>query len=154
MVKEVQAWVSEVSGEIFESQREAELLDSRLLEKYNTAALEAYIEEAVTSLRAFFKETIGTLNTEGRFTNTAAAAQLTELYQAAFDSKIARSNRYYNANPLSILAEIEQVLKPGIIANTAVKAEAVASDIENASAEYKKDQEDQGGPLIGIPVRI
>ena len=137
MVKQIQGWQSEVTGEILDNQREAELLDNQLLAKYNGPAVDEHIEEVLNEVHALFKNAVKEAQAKG---DKAEVIKYNDLYQAAFDSKVDRSNKYYGANPLDVLAEIEN-LSPGILASGAVNALVISLDAKNAAEQYELEKE-------------
>ena len=140
MVKQIQGWQSEVTGEILDNQREAELLDNQLLAKYKGPVVEEHIEKVLDEVRSLFKNAIKEAQAKG---DKAEVIKRTDLYQAAFDSKVDRSNKYYGANPLDVLTEIEN-LSPGILAIGAVNALEISLDAKNAAKQYELEKKDAG----------
>lgn len=138
MIKEIKGWLSEVTGEILDNEREAFLLDRDLLAKFNTKAVEEHVSKSIASIQDFLKEEIS----EASVKESDLANNLRDLYQATFDQKVSRSNRYFNANPLDILIELE-LRYTGLISDMALKATAIANNAENASADYEKEKKEQ-----------
>lgn len=135
MVKIITGWLSEVTGEILATEREASSLDNSLLIKYNTKRLEEFVSETIKDMQSNFEELIaaGSKSKLGK-----GDPKLTDLYQAMFDRKISRSNRYYNANPLDILIEFEIVTRGGI-SDPAEKANSILENATTAREDYLID---------------
>ena len=134
MVKIITGWLSDVTGEILATEREASSLDNSLFIKYNTKRLEQFTSETIKDMQSSLREQIAA----GSKKSGKADPKLTDLYQAMFDRKISRSNRYYNANPLDILIEFELVTSGGI-SEPAAKAIGVLENAETAREDYLID---------------
>ena len=138
MIKEIKGWLSEVTGEILDNEREALLLDRDLLAKFNTKAVEEHVSKSITGIQEFLKSEISAASAK----KSDLANNLRDLYQAAFDQKVSRSNRYFNANPLDILIGLE-LRYTGLISDIAIEATAIANDAKNASLGYESEKKEQ-----------
>lgn len=136
MVEIITGWRAGVTGELFETEREAIQQDAKLLAKYNTKFVEEGLDESRKKLESFFKKALDATQEKG---DKEGYNKFLDLYQAIFNRKLSRSNRYYGLNPFEVLFALET--ETGDFSNILMNAADAYNDLERANAAWKKDNQ-------------
>ena len=134
----INGWTSSITQEPFLTEREAVNRDNELLEKYNLKQAKDSFEKMFDELRVFFKDTLS----EDKIKGSEAYYVLLDLYEAVFNRKVSRSNRYADVNPFEILFDLEIYTK-GFFSELVFSVYDSLNDYENATTEWKKENEEE-----------
>ena len=137
-LKLIEGWQSEITGEVFLTEKEAISRDEELLKKYNRSEALNVLNDHIKKLQTMLKAEITKLAKIG---DKAAYQNLLDLYVAIFDKKLERSNRYFEANPFEVIWQLEA--KYSDFSKFSTVAEELANDIDLAKSKWKAEKEQE-----------
>lgn len=138
MIQELTLYRSEVTGELFESEKAATNRDNALLKEYNHVLLEENWEYA----DAFMRKTLLSDAKDPKSENHELAK---DLYDVLF-SKAGVNNRFYNVNPFEIIWKLEYVYNFNTDNSSGVNKSYF--NYKHAAKEWAKDNGDAFVPPV------